>query len=75
MKGKDRQEWCEMTGYDGSEAQHQAIRNLASLPIDFTLLGMVIDSNLLQSLKANSEIEFKLLGRTIFCKDAQPSKQ
>lgn len=48
MKGKDRHEWCKMTGYDGSEAQHQAIRNLASLPIDFTC-SMVITPENVQS--------------------------
>ena len=47
MKGKDRQEWCEMTGYDGSEAQHQAIRNLASLPIDFTCSMVITPENVL----------------------------
>ena len=45
MKGKDRREWCEMTGYDGSEAQHQAIRNLASLPIDFTCSMVITPEN------------------------------
>lgn len=45
MKGKDRQEWYEMTGYDGSEAQHQAIRNLASLPIDFTCSMVITTEN------------------------------
>lgn len=45
MKGKDRQEWCEMTGYDGAEAQHQAIRNLASLPIDFTCSMVITPEN------------------------------
>lgn len=47
MKGKDRQEWCAMTGYDGSEAQHQAIRNLASLPIDFTCSMVITPENVL----------------------------
>lgn len=45
MKGKDRQEWCEMTRYDGSEAQHQAIRNLASLPIDFACSMVITHEN------------------------------
>ena len=40
MKGRNRKEWCEMTGYDGTEKQHQAIRNLASLPIEFTCSRM-----------------------------------
>lgn len=48
MKGKNRKEWCEMTGYDGSEAQNQAIRNLASLPIEFTC-SMVITPENVQS--------------------------
>lgn len=48
VKGKNRQEWCEITGYDGSEAQHQAIRNLASLPVDFTC-SMVITPENVQS--------------------------
>lgn len=45
MKGKNQQEWCEMTGYDGSEAQQQAIRNLASLPIDFTCSMVITPEN------------------------------
>lgn len=45
MKGKDMWEWCEMTGYDGSKAQHQAIRNLASLPIDFTCSMVITQDN------------------------------
>lgn len=45
IKGKNRQEWCEMTGYDGSEAQLQAIRNLASLPIDFTCSMVITPDN------------------------------
>ena len=48
MKGKDQREWYEMTGYDGYEAQHQAIRNLALLPIDFTC-SMVITLENVQS--------------------------
>lgn len=55
MKGKDRWEWCEMTGYDGSEAQHQAIRNLASLPIDFTC-SMVITPENVQSFCESVQI-------------------
>ena len=45
MKGRNRQEWCDMTGYDGSEAQQQAIRNLASLPIDFTCSMVITPEN------------------------------
>lgn len=45
MKGKDPQEWQKMTGYDGSEAQQQAVRNLASLPIDFTCSMVVTPEN------------------------------
>ena len=41
MQRKKSEGWCEMTGYDGTEKQHQAIRNLASLPIEFTC-SMVI---------------------------------
>lgn len=55
MKGKDQQEWCEMTGYDGSKAQHEAIRNLASLPIDFTC-SMVITSENVQSFCESVQI-------------------
>ena len=55
MKGKNRREWCEMTGYDGSEAQLQAIRNLASLPIDFTC-SMVITPENVQSLCESVQI-------------------
>lgn len=45
MKGKDTQEWQMMTGYDGSNAQHQAIRNLATLPIDFTCSMVITPKN------------------------------
>ena len=45
MKGKDRKKWCEMTGYDGSEAQKQAIRNLASLSIEFTCSMVITPEN------------------------------
>ena len=55
MKGKNRQEWYEMTGYDGSEAQHQAIRNLASLPIEFTC-SMVITPESVQSFCESVQI-------------------
>ena len=44
-----------MTGYDGSEAQHQAIRNLASLPIDFTC-SMVITPENVQSFCESVQI-------------------
>lgn len=55
IKGKNRREWCEMTGYDGSEAQHQAIRNLASLPINFTC-SMVITPDNVQSFYESIQI-------------------
>ncbi len=55
IKGKNRQEWCEMTGYDGSEAQWQAIRNLASSPIDFTC-SMVITPENVQSFCESVQI-------------------
>lgn len=55
MKGKNQQEWCEMTGYDGSEAQQRAIRNLASLPIDFTC-SMVITPENVQSFCESVQI-------------------
>lgn len=45
MKGRNRKEWCEMTGYDGTEKQHQAIRNLASLPIEFTCSMVITPEN------------------------------
>lgn len=54
-KGTNRREWCEITGYDGSEAQLQAIRNLASLPIDFTC-SMVITPENVQSLCESVQI-------------------
>mgnify|MGYP005783930911 CR=1 FL=1 len=57
IKGKDRKEWCEMTGYDGSEAQHQAIRNLASLPIEFTC-SMVITPENVQSFCESVQIAY-----------------
>ena len=34
-----------MTGYDGTEKQHQAIRNLASLPIEFTCSMVITPEN------------------------------
>lgn len=43
MKGKNSQEWCKITGYDGFKSQLEAIHNLATLPIDFTC-SMVITS-------------------------------
>lgn len=55
MKGKNQWEWCEMTGYDGFEAQQQAIRNLASLPIDFTC-SMVITPENVQSFCESAQI-------------------
>ena len=55
MKGKNREEWCEMTGHDGSEAQKQAIRNLASLPIEFTC-SMVITPNNVQDFCESVQI-------------------
>ena len=45
MKGRNRKEWYEMTGYDGTEKQHQAIRNLASLPIEFTCSMVITPEN------------------------------
>ena len=45
MKGKDPQEWREITGFDGTDAQSQAIRNLAFLPIDFTCSMVVSPEN------------------------------
>lgn len=36
MKGKNSQEWIDITGYDGYEKQLQCIKNLSSLSIDFT---------------------------------------
>lgn len=55
IKGKNRREWCEITGYDGTEAQAQGIRNLASLPIDFTC-SMVITPENVQSFCASVQI-------------------
>lgn len=55
MKGKDSQEWCKMTGFDGFEAQQQAIRNLSSLPIDFTC-SMVITSENVHSFCESVQI-------------------
>ena len=45
MKGRNRKEWCEMTGYYGTEKQHQAISNLASLPIEFTCSMVITPEN------------------------------
>ena len=43
MKGHDSQEWAETTGCDSYLLQQEAIRNLSSLPIDFTC-SMVVTS-------------------------------
>jgi radical SAM protein with 4Fe4S-binding SPASM domain len=45
MKGNGQQEWVETTGYNGFEAQQHAIRNLASLPIDFTCSMVITPEN------------------------------
>ena len=50
MKGKNPREWREMTGYDGFDAQCRGIRNLASLPIDFTC-SMVITPESVHSFR------------------------
>ena len=58
MKGSNSQEWIGTTGYDGYKAQQEAIRNLASLPIEFTCSMVVtIDSvmSLCESVKLASE--------------------
>lgn len=49
MKGRDSQEWVETTGCDGYYLQQEAIRNLASLPIEFTC-SMVVTENSVHSL-------------------------
>ena len=45
MKGKNQKEWLVMTGCDGFEAQQQAVRNLASLPIEFTCSMVITPEN------------------------------
>lgn len=49
MKGRDSQEWIGTTGCDGYNAQQEAIRNLASLPIEFTC-SMVVTSDSVMTL-------------------------
>lgn len=55
MKGKDSQEWYEMTGYDGSKSQQQAIRNLSTLPVEFTC-SMVVTPENVYSITENVKI-------------------
>lgn len=45
LKGRDSREWYQMTGYDGSTQQLQAIRNLSVLPVDFTCSMVVTPEN------------------------------
>ena len=45
MKGSDSQEWCQVTGYDGSAQQQQAIRNLSTLPVEFSCSMVVTPEN------------------------------
>lgn len=49
LKGSSSEEWIKSTGYDGYAMQIKAIRNLASLPIDFTC-SMVVTMNNIQSV-------------------------
>ena len=52
MKGENPQKWREMAGYDGFDAQCQAIYNLASLPIDFTCSMVITPENVQSVCKA-----------------------
>lgn len=45
MKGKDSQEWLNVTGYDGFTKQMKAIRNLSGLSIDFTCSMVITHEN------------------------------
>lgn len=45
MKGRNQQEWIKMTGYDGFEAQRQAIHNLSTLSIEFTCSMVITPEN------------------------------
>lgn len=45
IKGKDAQEWRQVTGYDGSAQQQQAIRNLSALPVEFSCSMVVTPEN------------------------------
>lgn len=47
MKGNNTQEWLEIAGYDGYFQQQKAIRNLSSLPIDFTCSMVVTEESVL----------------------------
>lgn len=47
MKGHDSAEWIDVTGCDGYYVQQEAIRNLASLPIEFTCSMVVTSENVM----------------------------
>ena len=47
MKGHDSHEWIETTGYNGYLQQQEAIRNISSLPINFTCSMVVTSKNVL----------------------------
>lgn len=47
MKGSDSKQWIDTTGCDGYLIQQEAIRNLASLPIDFTCSMVVTAESVL----------------------------
>ena len=45
MKGKDKQEWLDVTEYDGSQQQLKAISNLSRLNVDFTCSMVITHKN------------------------------
>lgn len=58
MKGKNSQEWVDITGYDGYVKQQKAIKNISSLQIDFTC-SMVITLHNVHSLCDSVETALK----------------
>ncbi len=45
LKGKDSEEWYAVTGCDGLAKQLQAIRNLSTLPVEFTCSMVITPDN------------------------------
>lgn len=55
MKGSDSISWEKATGYDGMAKQLQAIRNLASSPIEFTCSMVITPENVMSFCDAVQE--------------------
>jgi len=47
MKGVNSKAWEDVTGYNGAELQQQAVRNLSSLPIEFTCSMVITPENVM----------------------------